>query len=276
MIHRIPRSTIGIVSNVFVFNGDSRHTNGLSINSITVRRLPTVANSPMGVESQAESYYWTTDDLGQNIALWTPAGRDPLAASPLFVVCHGFGWDEKLTWNGQGGKYTQGRPERPFYKGLVTNGWIVASSFSFGDNWGNSNGVRSVSDLIRFTKRHFKVGAVWISGNSMGGLTALNWLAQHKGEADGLVAEYPVCSLSSMLSASQFSNSIVAAYGLAANGRNYRKLTAGFDPLVGPASRFGRVPSIWFFDPDEGVVPPCHRADQNRPLMGTSKPATLR
>ena len=258
-VQTVSRSSLGAINNVHIWSSDARTNNGgVAINALAARLAFETSTVRQGIEGQGECLQWTTDDNGQNLLVWVPPSYDSRVPLPLLIKCHGYGWDEKFVWIGQNLGGNQGQPERPYYQQLVTNNWILCSGNFHGNAWGNSNAVNDVTAALKWMRRHYAINSVWLEGSSMGGLTALNWIGRHAGEANGFIGLYNVASLGSMIgSFSTYSNAIVTAYGGNVNGSDFLSYSAGFDPMLEAANRFWRVPTILFYDPLDSVVPPA-------------------
>lgn len=127
---------------------------------------------------------------------------------------------------------------------LTDDGYIVAASDAAGDNWGNQASQTAYDALKTYLDSNYAPSAYAYWAQSMGGLSALNMIANGAAVA-GFYGAFPACSLSNMFNGNvgaTYPPSIRTAYGIASDGSDYSSKTSGFDPLLQSASVYLRVP----------------------------------
>lgn len=239
---KMSRSYYPYVSNIFLWNADSRGGAGATIGAIAAKKSTATIAPRTSIEDVTDTMFLGVDGAGQNIRIWVPKNYDSRVPAPVLLFCHGHGWDENFTW----GPFGTNGAERTFFQTIVNNGFIVASSFLSGNNWGNQAGIDGLTSLYDFVRKHYAINGVYVCGASMGGLTSLNWIAQHKAEVSGYVGLYPVCSLKDMYLQGTYAATIRTAFGIAGDGSDYDQKTAGYDPVLTSENKFYRIPMRFY------------------------------
>jgi pimeloyl-ACP methyl ester carboxylesterase len=270
--YKIARSAMPTINNIHVWNSDQRGTNGgMSIGYVGVKSGSSTIKPRTLLEGREDFVHLSSDVNGQGIRIWIPKNYDSRYPLPLVVLGHGYGGNENWIWNGQAAELN---PERPYFQYLVNAGYIVASSYANGDNWGNQNGVDSIGNLIDYVRKHYAIGPVFLMGASMGATTTLNYINQHKGEIAGWVGLYPVCSLRNMFD-NGWSATITSAYNIT-GGNPYAQATSGYDPLLVSSSRYTGVPIRIYASPSDVTVTWTQNAKAlTNKLAGLSKECVL-
>jgi hypothetical protein len=127
---------------------------------------------------------------------------------------------------------------------LTDDGYIVAASDAAGDNWGNQASLDAYAALKTYLDSNYAPSAYGYWAQSMGGLSALNCIANGVVVA-GFYGAFPCCSLANMFNGNvgaTYPPSIRTAYGIASDGSDYSSKTSGFDPSLRTASLYLRVP----------------------------------
>jgi len=156
------------------------------------------------------SFVSTLDGTTQRYLLITPDNSTATRA-PLVVYLHsmGNGADEILKWRA-------GQESLVTY--LVRRDVIIASPAYRGDSWLNPAATADVTQMIRLLKNRFPIGAMIVSGYSMGGTAAVMYplVAPQEIPVNGIVAAAfasDVIDLWSETKNAQVKESLRAAYG---------------------------------------------------------------
>lgn len=172
----------------------------------------------------------------------------PRGGRPLILFAHGAGADEKLL----------DIPElAAVLSALTAAGYMVASGYYGGDNWGNDAGVDKLYAMYSFLAARESPSRVIFWGPSMGGCVVQRALADPRfSTVKGAYLNYPVCDLSSMHAA--FGAGIDAAWtgyptgavspidiaGTAFAGKRLRFTHSAADGVVGKAANTDAMRSI--------------------------------
>lgn len=257
--HReIPRAGFNI-NNVSIYSSDSRGITGSTHGTITAKADHTTVRPPTGVDTVWPTVSW--GDTGgpgpSRVRIILPPGFDPRYPTPLAIVFHGVGGDAS----------SHGFVEYT----LLEAGYIVAMSDGSG-TWhaGNQASVDEYARLYRYVRDRLPVGPVVFVAESMGGLAALNLIAQRAVPRPAAWVGYsPAINLRGLydLLPDNAAN-IRAAYGIASDGSDYVTRTAGCDPNLRPVDDFAGVPMLVFHSPGDTVVPKATNIDQLRARIG--------
>lgn len=146
---------------------------------------------------------------------------------------------------------------------LTDDGYLMASSDAGGDHWGNQTSLDAYAALKTYLDANYAPSAYAYWAQSMGGLSALNSIANGAVVA-GFYGAFPVCSLANMFNnnvGATYPPSIRTAYGIASDGSDYSTKTSGFDPLLRSASLYARIPMRFVHSAGDTVVTKAENSD---------------
>lgn len=173
-----------------------------------------------------------------------PDGYTRSAAYPLVIYHHGM-------------NETMSGPRTNVEKTALTTailaaGYLIASSNSHGNHWGNAASLADYLELYRFVTGTFRVSRTVLLSQSMGGQSGLLTAANRPFPIQGWAGIYPVCSLATMYAlGGGWDDSINAAYGISGD---YAAKTAGHDPLLRAASDYAGLRLRFYASPEDTVV----------------------
>jgi hypothetical protein len=151
---------------------------------------------------------------------------------------------------------------------LVAEGWLVAAADAGGNNWGNDTALATYPELYRYISGRWPVRKTVAFSQSMGGLSGLLGVAEHRVPYRGWAGIYPVCNLRDMYDqGSECRESLVQAYGLAADGGDYGPKTLDHDPTLLPGAAFAGLPMRFYASPEDRVVGTAANSDRMAGLV---------
>jgi pimeloyl-ACP methyl ester carboxylesterase len=176
-----------------------------------------------------------------------PNSYNPTKASPWIIYNHGFGQTID--------SIAADSPQSTFVQSLAGAGYVViASEYRNLGCWGNTECVEDVANLQVLWHSLLNLAPQpYVIGESMGGIVTWNAISHHALRPLAVVGIYPACSLANMYTKAAFVSTIQSAYGFN-SPEGYRSATAGFDPLLTPASTFASYPiQMWASYSDQTV-----------------------
>jgi hypothetical protein len=185
--------------------------------------------------------------------------NDNVTTDPVYAIiyCHGVGGDES---NFNVSRSTGHR------NAVMDDGrFIVLQSNADGQNFGNRAGLDHYYAVLAYARRTYNVIGVILYGQSMGGLPSLMMIAE--GVITDLVAWVgiaPLCDLERTYNTSVqsppgdgFTSGMRTAYGFADDG-GYAAATAGYDPMLYPATTYNLPMRMWASASDASVTKSYH------------------
>ncbi|MGZ6316998.1 MAG: alpha/beta hydrolase family protein [Anaerolineales bacterium] len=141
---------------------------------------------------------------------------------------------------------------------LVQAGYVViASDYKNQSCWGNAQCVTDIAAVQKLWKAYLNLlPAPYVIAESMGGIVTWNAMAHGALSPIAVVGIYPACNLSNMYARGPgpFYQGIQTDYNFSSPG-GYAVATAGYDPMLVPASEFTKVPILmWASYSDTSVV----------------------
>lgn len=121
-----------------------------------------------------------------------------------------------------------GNEKRGILEALSSAGYLVTSITSTRDHWGSPISLGANDLLYEWASSEFRVGEVAILCQSMGGLSAYNWLCRNGEKVRGIYGIYPVTNLGSMLQG-DLGEAIGKVYQ--GQGINVRDSLSIYDPI---------------------------------------------
>jgi hypothetical protein len=147
---------------------------------------------------------------------------------------------------------------------LLDNGYIVAASNAHGNNWGNQNALNDYGELYGYVRTCLQVSRTVLLSQSMGGCSGLMVAARKTFGIKGWAGIFPVCNLRRMYDNNYgglFTGQIKTAYGVAADGADYATKTAGWDPVLRPATDYAGLRMRFYASPSDTVVEKAYHTD---------------
>ena len=266
------RTSIGAVGDNWVPWHHNRGAVGADSVAAFYRRVTASSGNVADLARQ----YWSAPTTGRFNATSTVSGNavrlegpDWLTAAPLLIYCHGQGGTQNEPWT---------LDFAPLRTPSIDAGWIWAASNMAGANFGNAAGVTSISQLIAWVKTHYTVTDIVLYGVSMGGLPAMNYIAN--GGYDPLLRGF-VGGVAGQSLADLFNNvpstkaAIKTAWGFAADG-DYGTATAGGDPMLRTTSLYAGLRYCWFASFEDTLLSPTpHSVAMRDKLASVATEATL-
>ncbi|MEK0153946.1 hypothetical protein [Arthrobacter oryzae] len=168
---------------------------------------------------------------GQRAVIYLPKNLDRSIPVPLVIHYHGAGTDatSETQW-------------QPLWEAAQAAGFAVATSDFHGNAYGSPEVMADTAAVFDAVLKLAPINGVLLSGESMGGISALNALTHNVlPNVLGIYLAQPVISLWH-----RYQNAghdyITAAYGIAADGSDYATKTAGYDPYLQQANKFRGAP----------------------------------
>ena len=261
--YQMPRNTFPSIGNFQIWNGDIRSIAGNGFGPMILRQATPTVPDP-AIDKVNDYVIWTQDGYGQKIRVTIPAQYDSVTnVANLIVFCHGCcGPTENFPYDGQS-IGTNGYPERPYFQTLLNANYIIASSADDGQSWGNPASVKDVQNLINWVRSRYAVKNIFLMGASMGGLTALNYIASQQVQVSGYVSLYGAANLGYMVT-NGYSAMILSAYGTT----NLTALQPS-DPVNNSNSqvKLASVAMRFYTSPSDGSVSQSQNANQMTNLM---------
>jgi hypothetical protein len=163
---------------------------------------------------------------GQNANVMLPAAH----IGALCLYHHGGGETETaIQYSGD---------KAGIFAALIAAGWIVAGSAAHGQSFTTQTPLDDYSALYGYVNTNWPCPKVVHLGQSLGGLTALNMIAQRTVPSVGFCGIYP-CTTTY--------NGFVT--------------TPGFDPNTNTASLYAGIPARFYASPDDTTVPKATNSD---------------
>jgi acetyl esterase/lipase len=179
-----------------------------------------------------------------------PPRYDPAAPSRWVLYDHGLG---------QAGLDISANPcDSTVVKALVQANYVViASDYKIQNCWGNAQCVTDIASVQKVWKEHLNLTPnPYVIAESMGGIVTWNAISHSTLSPRAVVGIYPVCNLSNMYDngGGPFYLDIQRDYGFSSPS-GYATATAGYDPMMAPASDFTSFPILmWASYSDTSVV----------------------
>ena len=156
-------------------------------------------------------------------------------------------------------------------KAALAAGFAVATCDCHRNQYGSPAAMTGTTELWRQIQDTVPTGGLYVSGDSHGGIGALNAITTGAlTGVDGAYLAEPVVSLRQRYTSIR-ERQITAAYGLAADGSDYDAKTAGYDPALRPASDFHGVPMSVTASPADTTVPKAKHTDVLVGILGTDQ-----
>lgn len=143
-------------------------------------------------------------------------------------------------------------------KALVRADYVViASNYRNQSCWGNAQCVTDIAAVQKRWRERLNLASnPYVIAESMGGIVTWNAISHGALSPRAVVGIYPACSLSSMYDdgSGPFDLDIQSDYGFSSPS-GYAPATAGYDPMLAPASDFISFPILmWASYSDTSVV----------------------
>lgn len=274
---RISRASLAsagkTIKRLFLYVQDNRGSAGGSyanpfawVRSQQPVRTKTIAGA--AVEGAHHQDVIIKSPLVDNWRIQIPAGYDPRRPAPVVLYFH-----QSLI----GTTTAQDRPwsdtrDKSVQEALAGAGYIFASASDQGDRWGNQASLDNYLSLYDYLRKHYATSSVVLWGVSMGGLPALNLLAQRKiPNVAAMIGVGPVCDLDVLYANPTYTADIKTAYGVNAGGTDYDAKTAGFNPIDREGWEFRGTPMRFYTGPSDAIVP---NASNATPLLAKVGPYT--
>lgn len=152
---------------------------------------------------------------------------------------------------------------------LIDAGYVCAGISAYGDNWGNQAACDAYPDLLKFVDDRYNLSHVLFLSQSMGGLTGLLSLSQHK--IPGVIAWagiYPACNLAAIYAAGAFASAIDTAYSCTST--TYAAKTNGHDPCLKWGKAFRNVYTRFYASPSDATITKADNTDVFQALIAGS------
>jgi hypothetical protein len=242
------------INNIVAYVVDPRGTSGHSVGPVAAVKSsqPTRSKTIASQTVEGVEHRHVVDAAFPGADAWRyalPANYDPRKPSPLVLYMH-----QSLT----GTQHTAWSETRmqPVSDALGDAGYIVAAAADFGDRWGNQASLDNYLALYNFLRDRYNVGPLYLLGISMGGLPALNALAQRKFPTPAAAAFVGgVCDLDVLYANATYTAAIKTAFGVAADGSDYDAKTAGFNPIDREGWELRGVPARFYTSTGDSTVP---------------------
>jgi acetyl esterase/lipase len=268
-------------SQVCIFTNDTRGSAaGSGIGPVGWRGGPGSITPRTGLEAVSETLVLGgngTTTEGWRLSL--PKSYDSRVPMPLLIHCHG----------GNGTAYDPGGPGHVSFDLASSYGFIVASGNMVYDvgkvnSFGGPAALNSIYELYKWVRGRFPIGAVFLSGVSMGGLPVMNTLADRRipGIA-GAVLGAPVLNLrwywDNRLTNAALTPSIPdfkASFGITSDVlADVRTHADPYDPMLRDASAYRGTPVLIFQSPaDTSATSPENANMMVTKLTGASVDVT--
>ena len=149
---------------------------------------------------------------------------------------------------GQSGRDISTNPhDSRLVNALVKAGYVViASDYKNQSCWGNAQCVRDIAAVQKLWKAYLNLlPAPYVISESMGGIVTWNAIAHGALSPIAVVGIYPACNLSNMYArgTGPFYSDIQSDYDFS-NPSGYAAATAGYDPMLVPATQFTAFPIL--------------------------------
>lgn len=248
----VSRSSLGNGSflGVIIWNSDSRTTSGTYIGPMEME----LDFSPYGsFADQGDSDIFTTLSNGEMIRYTIPKDYDPTTPTRLVIYTHGLG--------GNAHQHYEDTNMANVSRALANAGYIVVGCNDHGNNYGNSSAVADNLLTYQYMIDHYNIGDVYVIGQSMGGLPALNIVSKNQiPNIKALVGIYPITNTSWAYGNSLFTAGINSAYGIDGS-HSYSTQTATYDPQTLSASAFRSIPMKLYASTGDNIVSKSQNSD---------------
>ncbi|MGC2477915.1 MAG: hypothetical protein WA485_26490 [Candidatus Sulfotelmatobacter sp.] len=142
-------------------------------------------------------------------------------------------------------------------KALVQANYVViASDYKVQNCWGNAQCVTDLAAVQKRWKEQLNLSPKpYVIAESMGGIVTWNAISHNALAPRAVVGIYPACNLSNMYDngAGPFYLPIQSDYGFS-NSTGYAAATAGYDPILSPASDFISFPILMWASYSDTLV----------------------
>ncbi|QVD49246.1 hypothetical protein LUCX_176 [Xanthomonas phage vB_XciM_LucasX] len=238
----IPRSAApngGVVTSIRIWNGSTSASTARYLSVLGVRKsftpFRTKTNAAGTIEGSTERVIHRTVTDGWRIQF--PKTMNGNQATPVVMFFH----------QAQTGDRTDVMTEARWTalrQSLSNKGYILLTADDQGDRWGNRASIRNHANLLRWLRQRVNIGKVFVMGYSMGGLTALNAIANRAlGPVAAAALLSPVCDLVAMRDPT-FTATIDAMWG-SNSAASLTQLSKGFNPVLTSPVKFARIPYIF-------------------------------
>jgi pimeloyl-ACP methyl ester carboxylesterase len=139
---------------------------------------------------------------------------------------------------------------------LKANYVVIASDYKIQDCWGNAQCVIDIAAVQKRWKEHLNLTPYpYVIAQSMGGIVTWNAISHSALSPRAVVGIFPACSLSNMYdnATGPFYLEIQSDYGFSSPS-GYAAATAGYDPMLAPASDFTSFPILMWASYSDTVV----------------------
>lgn len=159
------------------------------------------------------------------------AGAFVDAAKPLVIYHHGSSETEKvIKTDTKGG----------IIPALLKEGYVIASSFAHGNNWGNDAALEAYIQLYKHLSTQCVTSKICVLCQSMGGLSGLRMAISKQVPVCGWYGIYPCTNLADNFTKSVLFGGIISAYQITPTNP-YTVATAGRDPQTISAADFPNI-----------------------------------
>lgn len=139
-------------------------------------------------------------------------------------------------------------------------GYILVSVDDQGDRWGNRLSMRNHANALRWLRKHVNVGKVFVLGYSMGGMAALNAVANRAlGPVAAAALICPVCDMSLLYDNASYTSVISSSWNVSSKAELLLK-TKGFNPLFTNPAKFAKIPYVFNVATNDPNVDPANNA----------------
>lgn len=209
-----------------------------------------------------------SDALARNIMVLVPNANaavpyDSGTATPFLMYHHGANEDDDALLDDA--------LKAGVVEALIDAGYICAGIAAYGDNWGKQAACDCYPDLHKFVDDRYDISYVLLLSQSMGGLTGLSCLSQHK--VPNIIAWagiYPACNLGAIYDAGSFTSAINTAYSCSST--TYAAKTNGMDPALKWGLAFRLVPMRFYASAGDTSIDKSDNSDTFAALIATSAP----
>lgn len=251
----VARSALGATAlSLRVWNSDPRQLTGAAIGPLALNLTATNAAATFEGGTQSVVYLRPDPASTSRVRIELPKTYVSDKPAPLVIYCHGSGRDAASGFDDT--------LIRVLTNGLTQRGYIVAHSDAAGlTNWGNPASVADYVSAYRYVRDHYGISAVYLIGQSMGGLASLTILARKLiPNVLGWFGVAPVTNLRGIYDGGLFSAAIEAAYGMTAGAPDWTTKTAGSDPNLRAAAEYAGTGFRVLTAVSDDTVPPASNA----------------
>lgn len=184
------------------------------------------------------------------------------------LYCHGYGGDALECRN------AVSQPMWTIVEAIVNAGFPVLSCDFGGNLWGNSTAIARVTTAKAYLQGTMgaKTGKIGFVGQSMGHLTAMNWVAQNLASTACVVSSMGVCDLNDIYGNPSYTASIDAVYGGAWSNATYG---ATYNPIINTATKYAGLKWLSYRGDSDTVASPATSAALAAGIGGTASHNTV-